>query len=86
MATSVFKPPDELNINASNKAAEWERFKQRFDVYATATGLAEKAAPVQAATFLHLIGTKAHEVSTTFAFDDPGDRKDLSKLQEKFEQ
>ena len=85
MASFGFKPPEELDVYASNKAAEWERFKQRFDVYATATSLVDKDDEVQAATFLHLIGSAAHEVSNTFEFDDEEDRKKLKKLQEKFE-
>ena len=59
--------------------------KKRFDVYATATGLADKDDAVQASTFLHLVGSAAHEVSYTFTFNAEGDRKKLEKLKEKFE-
>ena len=85
MASVGFKQPEELDIFASNKAAEWERFKKRFDVYATATGLVNKNDAMQAATFLHLVGSAAHEVSVTFMFDAEEDRKKLEKLKEKFE-
>ena len=85
MASVGFKPPEELDIFASNKAAEWERFKKRFDVYATATGLVDKDDAVQAATFLHLVESAAHEISYTFTFDAEEDRKKLAKLKEKFE-
>lgn len=79
-----FKPPEELRIHASNKAAEWQRFKQRYEVYAKASGLSTKDADVQAATFLHLVGSDAHEVYNTFEFASDSDRADPTKLKEKF--
>ena len=85
MASVGFKPPEELDIFTSNKAAEWERFKSRFDVYATATGLVDKDDAVQAETFLHLVGSAAHEVSYTFTFDAEEHRKKFQKLKKKFE-
>ena len=88
MVSEAWLPSDlssPKDIFASNKAAEWERFKKRFDVHATATGLVDKDDAVQAATFLHLVGSAAHEVSYTFTFDAEEDRKKLEKLKEKFE-
>ena len=82
---ATFKQPEELNIRAEDKPTEWQKFKQRFDVFATATGLDSKSDEVQAATFLHIIGADAHEVSNTFQFDSE-EEKDMATLKAKFEE
>lgn len=85
MAASLLKPPDELNICASSKAAEWECFKQRFDVFAMTTNLTSQGDEAQAATLVYFIGSAVNKVSQKFTFNDEGDRKTLGKLKEKFE-
>ena len=79
------KPPEELDIHGSNKAEQWKQFRERFAVYSVASGLSSKSQEVQAAVFLHVIGSEAHRVYNTFEFDDEGDRKKINKLLEKFE-
>ena len=56
------KPPEELNVHASNKAEEWRHFKQHFEVYAATVELLKTDGGVQAAIFLHNVGTEAHGI------------------------
>ena len=59
-------PPEALNLEESNLADTWRRWKQRFKVFSLASGLSEKAEKVQAAALLHVAGTEALEVYNTF--------------------
>ena len=51
-----------------------------------ASGLAEKAAGVQAATFLHVAGPEALEVYNTFSWTTDDDKNKVDKIMEKFDQ
>lgn len=77
------EPPGVLSLTG-NVAENWKKFKQRFDVYMTATGAAEKGDKQKACIFLHVVGEEAVQVYNTFVFDD-GDEYKLKKILEKFE-
>ena len=51
-----------------------------------ASGLAEKATGVQAATFLHVAGLEALEVYNTFSWTTADDKNKVDKIMEKFDQ
>ena len=51
-----------------------------------ASGLAEKATGVQAATFLHVAGPEALEVYNTFSWTTADDKNKVDKIMEKFDQ
>ena len=78
-------PPEALNLNG-NIAENWRRWKQRFDIFSLASGLSEKDAGVQAATFLHVAGPEALEVYNTFSWPNPDDRSKVDKIMETFDQ
>ena len=64
-------PPEVLNLDG-NVAENWRRWKQRFEIFSLASGLSEKDAGVQAATFLHVAGPEALEVYNTFSWAAKG--------------
>lgn len=82
-AMDKLEPPGVLSLTG-NVAENWKKFKQRFDVYMTATGASEKGDKQKACIFLHVVGEEAVQVYNTFVFDD-GDEYKLKKILEKFE-
>ena len=80
-----FQPPEPLSFDG-NLAENWRRWKQRFEIYMTASGRDAKPDTVKSATFLHVAGPEALEVFNTLTFDNEDDQKKLSVLMEKFEE
>ena len=78
-------PPEPLNLEESNLADAWGRWRQHFKVFSLASGISEKDEKVQAATLLHVAGPEALEVYNTFTWEDEGDKKKVNKILEKFE-
>ena len=78
-------PPEPLNLEESNLADAWRRWKQCFEVFSLASGISKKDEKVQAATFLHVARPEALEVYNTFTWEDKGDKKKVNKILEKFE-
>ena len=66
-------------------AGNWRKFKQRFNIYLTASGHSEKADKDKASLFLHLIGDEVMEVFNTFEFAANEGNEKLDKIVEKFE-
>ena len=58
-------PPQALDLNG-NVRENWKRFKQSFQIFSIASGLASKSKDVQSMTLLHVIGQEAVEVYNTF--------------------
>ena len=59
------KPLDALNVTG-DVAENWRRWKQRWNLYSTASGASEKPESTQCAIFLHMIGEDALSVYDTF--------------------
>ena len=78
-------PPEVLNLDG-NIAENWRRWKQRFEIFSLASGLAEKATGVQAATFLHVAGPEALEVYNTFSWLTANYKNKVDKIMENFDQ
>ena len=76
------KPPEALSLHG-NVSDNWRRWKQRFELYLTASGLDKKDSKVQRCTLLHVIGEEALEVFNTFQFGEE-ERDDLTSLLKKF--
>ena len=76
------KPPEPLSVHG-NVSENWRRWRQRFELYLTASGLDRKDKKVQRCTLLHIIGEDALEIFNTFQFaaDEPDE---LSSLLQKF--
>ncbi|CAI8020103.1 Microtubule-associated serine/threonine-protein kinase 1 [Geodia barretti] len=62
-------PPPVLEIHDQQAAEKWKKFKLAWTNYSLATGLSDKAEPVQVATLLTVIGEEAREVFSTFSGD-----------------
>ena len=75
------KPPEALSLHG-NVSDNWRRWKQRFELYLTASGLDKKDSKVQRCTLLHVIGEEALEVFNTFQFGEE-ERDDLTSLLKK---
>ena len=72
-------------ILEGNISENWKKFKQRFELYRTASGIEEKTDKVQARTLLHIIGEEGLEVFNSFEFESEADKDKLQKLYEKFD-
>jgi len=59
MAQIHFQPPDPLNFKAPE---DWPRWKQRFEQFRIASGLAEENAKKQVNTLLYCLGEEAETV------------------------
>ena len=77
------KPRGPLKMEG-NLAENWRKCKQRWNLYAKASGAAEKDEAIQCAIFLHTIGQEAVEVYDTFTFIETEQDK-IESLIQKFE-
>ena len=73
--------PEALNLNG-NIAENWRQWKQRFEIFSLTSGLSEKDAGIQAATFLHVARPEALEVYNTFSWPNPNDKNKLDKTRD----
>ena len=78
------QPPGPLNLQG-NLAENWRRWRQRFELFSSASGLSEKDEKVQSATLLHVAGEEALEIYNTFAWDHEGDENKVNTIMAKFE-
>ena len=77
-------PPKQLNLQG-NMAENWHKWKQRFELFAAASGLSEKDEKVQVAMLLHVAGPDALEIYNTFSWENGGDETKMTKVIEKFQ-
>ena len=73
------QPPSALALTG-NLAENWRRFKQQFEIYEIASGLARKDGKVRAMTLLHVAGSEALEVYNTFQWDEDEDTRKSRRL------
>jgi RNase H-like domain found in reverse transcriptase/Reverse transcriptase (RNA-dependent DNA polymerase)/Integrase zinc binding domain/Retroviral aspartyl protease len=78
------EPPKPLRIDARNLKETWETWISDYELYAIASGLAEKSAAVQYATFLHVIGESARAVYRGFQFADADASRNVVNIRGKF--
>ena len=78
------QPPSALAFTG-NLAENWRRFKQQFEIYEIASGLARNDGKVRAMTLLHVAGSEALEVYNTFQWDADDDNKKVDQIMENFE-
>lgn len=76
------QPPSNLCLQG-NLAENWKIWIQKFDLFLTASGIAEKSEKVQCATFLHVAGEDAIKVCNTFEFHED-ERDKIDVLKQKF--
>ncbi|CAN7976724.1 unnamed protein product, partial [Ixodes persulcatus] len=80
----VFKPPEGLNLTG-NVAENWQRFKQRVELYLRATETTKRTDEQRAAILLHVAGLDAIEVYNTFTFA-PEEKQDYQTVLKKFKE
>ena len=73
-------PPEPLKILDGNTAQKWKKFKQKWDNYEVATGVAGKEQSTRVATLLTVIGEEAVDVYNTFIWDEEGDHLKVAKF------
>ena len=78
------QPPGTLSF-AGNVAENWRKWKQRFELYLTASGIGEKDDKIKSATLLHVAGEEALEIYNTFTWNEEGDDKKVAAVMAKFE-
>ncbi|XP_065645365.1 uncharacterized protein LOC136075856 [Hydra vulgaris] len=72
-----------MNLNG-NVSENWQKWKQRWNLYKIASGVNDKNEDIQCAIFLHMIGEDALRVYDTFIFTIEKNDK-LKPLVQKFE-
>ena len=78
------QPPGPLNLQG-NLTENWRKWKQRFKLFSSASGLSEKDEKVQLATLLHVAGEEALEIYNTFTWDSDEDENKVNMIMAKFE-
>ena len=73
MAESIATPPTALNLGAEDLAEEWRFWIQRFDLFATASGISEKPNAVKVAVLLNKAGDAALKLYNEFQWDPTKD-------------
>lgn len=83
----------EKNINVPNTmdftgsvATNWEKFKQRFELYLEASEKSSKPDKLKVALLLNLMGDEAIDVYNTFTFAENESRDELKVVVDKFDQ
>ena len=66
-----------------NVAEKWTSWRQRFEIYSTATELNKKAEKVQCAQLLHLMGDECIKIFNTFQFTEE-EKDKIEPLKVKF--
>ncbi|CAB3985329.1 Hypothetical predicted protein [Paramuricea clavata] len=77
------KPMGPLKMDG-NVAENWRKWRQRWNLYAKASGAERKDEEIQCAIFLHTIGEEALEIYDTFTFTETEQDK-IEPLIQKFE-
>ena len=77
-------PPEHLSL-AGNVAVAWNKWKQRFETYLTASGLVAQAKEVKTSVLLHSIGPEALDVYNAFTYDEGETKTDFDVVLKKFD-
>ena len=88
MATSLSQPPSMEFSGAV--AANWKKFRQRFELYLDASGKAGENDKVKTSLLLHIIGEEGLDIYNTFSFPAANEDNDpsmtLKIVLDKFEE
>ncbi|XP_038139714.1 uncharacterized protein LOC119782701 [Cyprinodon tularosa] len=76
-------PPTAMQLTG-NLADNWKRFKQRFNIYLTASGAGADDEKLKANILLHVMGEDALDIYNSFQLDEANIT--LAQLMEKFEE
>jgi len=78
------EPPKPLRLDARCLKESWETWIRDYELYAIASGLTEKSAEVQYATFFHVIGESARSVYKGFQFATVSASKNVATIRTAF--
>ncbi|XP_014670611.1 PREDICTED: uncharacterized protein LOC106811486 [Priapulus caudatus] len=78
-----FKPSSQLNFDG-NLGENWKTWRQRFELYLTASGAVRKDGATKIAILLHTIGDKGIKIYNTFTYEDQEDNDNLDVVLQKF--
>lgn len=81
MATFQVSPPESFDFD---KPAEWPRWLQRYERFASASGLNAKEEVQQVNTLIYCMGSKADEIMATFGLTNEQARK-IKTVKGKFQ-
>ena len=88
MATSLSQPPSMEFSGAV--AANWKKFRQRFELYLDASGKVGENDKVKTSLLLHIIGEEGLDIYNTFSFPAANEDSDpsmtLKTVLDKFEE
>ena len=79
-----FRPPEPLQFEG-NLSEQWDRWKQQFQLYLTATESDDKEENIKTSIFLTCIGKQGLEIYNTFNFTDDTDKMKLKPVMTQFE-
>ena len=85
MATYNIPPPPPLDLDSTNLPTTFSKFKQAFENFELATGIATRDDSLRVATLLAVIGQPAVDLYNTFEWQAETDKKKLNKVIQKFE-
>ena len=80
---NTLTPPSPMSLTG-NISEAWKRWKQRWTLYAKASGVDAKDENIQCATFLHVMGEEGLEIFNTFQFTET-EKDKIGPLIDKFE-
>ena len=83
MESFPFQPPTALRLDSSNLEEEWRFWKQKFDLFITASGASRKPETTRVAMFLHALGDAALKVYNVFELS-VDERNNLTAIKSKF--
>ena len=78
------RAPEPL-VFEGNLAEQWDRWKQQFELYITATESDEKEENIKTSILLTCIGKQGLEIYNTFTFTDERDKMKLKPVMDQFE-
>ena len=78
-----FQHPEPLSFQG-NLSENWRKWKQRFELYMTASDNSSKSDEIKSAILLHMAGPEALEIYNAFTWDEEADKKKVDKIMEKF--
>lgn len=85
MAEANFRLPPPLNVNDSNLADTFKKWKRQFEIYMVASGAVDKENKTKTAILLHCAGPQILDVYDTFTFANDEEKNDPAKVLEKLE-
>jgi hypothetical protein len=77
-------PPEHLSF-AGNMSVAWRKWRQRFEIYLRASGLAVQENEVKTSVLLHSIGPEALDVYNAFTYTDDETKTDFDVVLRKFD-